>query len=83
MMLGMAHHSTERITEDLKVAIFKSGASQQIVASRTGLSKSAVARRLSGEVDITVRELEDLAAAVDLAVDIKLVPALAERGDAA
>jgi transcriptional regulator with XRE-family HTH domain len=68
----------QRVAEDLRVAIYRSKTSQEVVAERSGISRSAVSRRLTGEVEMTLSELGAIAGAVDLDVSVEFTPALAE-----
>jgi transcriptional regulator with XRE-family HTH domain len=64
--------TTHRVVEDLRVALFRKGISQQAVAERTGMSQSAVSRRLSGDVPATLNDLESFAAAAGAELHIEL-----------
>lgn len=68
--------SAQRVVEDLKVEIFRSGMSQQRVAEIAGFSPAAVQRRLAGDVAPTLEEIERIAdaAGVDVIVDLRRRP---------
>lgn len=70
----LQHSSAPRVIEDLRVAFFLQGKTQGQIAIETGMSQSAVSRRLKGDVDPTFQELNALAAAAGYEIKVELVP---------
>lgn len=68
--------SAQRVVEDLRVEFIRRRISQEKLAQTlVGMSQSKISRRLKGEISPTLAELEALAAAADLSVEITLHPA--------
>jgi transcriptional regulator with XRE-family HTH domain len=63
----------DSIANELRVEFFRRGLNHQTVSEISGLSTSAVSRRLNGVVSPTLDELDRLAAAADLTVEVRLV----------
>lgn len=71
----MPHETpARRLVEDLRVEFFRRGISQTRVSEISGLSPSAVSRRLNGEVSPTFDEMEALANAGGFSLHLELVP---------
>lgn len=64
--------SAKRVVEDLRVEIFRRRISQERLASTTGMSQSAISRRLNGDVDPTIGELMKIAEAAGMRVVLTL-----------
>ncbi len=62
----------QRVVADLKVEIFRTGLSQQQLAEAASCSPAWVQRRLSGDVEPTVSELDRIASAAGVELDITL-----------
>lgn len=71
--------SVHRIVEDLRVELFRRRISQEQLATSTSMSRSMISRRLNGEVEPTLSELESLAAAAGLRVRVELVASEVEQ----
>ncbi|GAB3125756.1 helix-turn-helix domain-containing protein [Glaciibacter psychrotolerans] len=68
---------THRVPDALRVALFSAKVSQQKAASVTGYSSSAISRRLAGDTPITLDDLNRIAAAAGLDVQIILTEKIA------
>lgn len=66
--------SAQRLVEALRVELYRKRLSQERAAELAGMTQSKISRRLNGEVEPTIGELEALAAAVDLEVHVELRP---------
>ena len=64
--------SAERVIEDLRVEIFRKRISQEQLATKAGMSQSAISRRLNGTVSPTIDELAKLADAAELELQVTL-----------
>lgn len=62
----------ERAIDAVRVELFRQRMSIAALAARVGQSHSAVSRRLNGDVDVTVAELERYAAVLDREVVVDL-----------
>lgn len=60
------------VAQELRIAFFRRGISQQKAAEQSGISTSAISRRLNGEVSPTLRELSRLASVANLEVSVEL-----------
>lgn len=63
--------SIDQVPQELRIAFFRRGISQQTAAERSGISPSAISRRLNGEISPTLVELGRLADAADLDVSVE------------
>lgn len=70
-----------RVVQTLHGELLRQGISTAELARRTEKSYSAVSRRFTGEVPMSIDELEAFAAAGAMRVDIALSDTLAEAGD--
>lgn len=70
-----------RVIEALRVELFRRKVTQERISTATGMSQSKVSRRLNGNVSPTLDELESIAAAAGLHVDISLTAAEPEAAD--
>jgi len=78
-MAMMENLPTESITAAIKFLAFQNKLSQTKLAKSAGMSQSAVHRRLAGGTDLSLSDLEHLAAALGHEVRISLVPRGEER----
>lgn len=67
--------TTERITSALRFLTREARISQEKLATKVGMSTSAVTRRLSGETPITIDDLERMAAALGYSVRVTFTEA--------
>lgn len=65
--------SAQRVIEDLRVELFRKRISQERIAIETGMSQSAIGRRLKGDVAPTLGEVETIANAIGYDLQISLV----------
>lgn len=63
---------TQRVTAALKFSAHEAGLTQGTLATKVGMSPSAIGRRLSGETPITLEDLNTLASACGLRVKVTL-----------
>lgn len=64
--------TAERILDALRVAFFRKKLSHKDVAEAVGTSTSAVSRRLSGDVQMTIDEIAAYAEVAGVAVEIDI-----------
>lgn len=63
-----------RVQKELQAALSRSGLRQQHVAERLGIDRSIINRRLTGQANLTLRSISDLAWAMDHEVVFSLKP---------
>lgn len=56
----------EKIAEAVRVEMARARVSQRVLAERTGLSQSAISRRMTGETAFDLDDLEKMAAALGI-----------------
>ena len=69
--------SAQRVVEDLRVEVFRRRVSQEQLAVATGMSQSAISRRLNGDVEPTINELMKIANAIGLTIALAVTEAAA------
>lgn len=62
------------VQEQLQNAVIQSGLRQQQVAEKLGVHKSIIGRRLSGQGNLTLRSIADIAWATDHDIEFRLKP---------
>ncbi|WP_051177102.1 helix-turn-helix domain-containing protein [Rhizobium mesoamericanum] len=63
-----------RVQKELQGALVRSGLKQQQVAERLGVDRSIVNRRVTGQANLTLRSIADLAWAMDQEIVFALKP---------
>lgn len=70
--------TTERLAAEVRAQMGRGRTSLAALADTSGISESTLKRRLSGNSDFTVREVELIASALEVKPIDLLVPAYAE-----
>lgn len=63
-----------RVAEDLRRAIKANGVKQKALAARLGISEPAVSSRLSGDQNLTLASIQELADLAGLSVSVQFSP---------
>ncbi len=63
-----------RVADDLRKALKARGIKQKDVAARLGVSEPEVSGRLSGNRNLTLASIQELAALADLSVSVQFNP---------
>lgn len=67
---------------NIRVALLRRGVVASVLGEHLGLSPAAISRRLSGEVDFRLGELQATAAFLETTVEQLLAPAAAQEASA-
>ena len=69
-----------RLQKAIQKALSESGMSQQEVATKLGVDRSVINKRLSGKANLTARSIAEFAFAFDKELNIELVEKLPKSG---
>ena len=75
--IGRVRHELLRVLSEKKA---KNGISQQALAEKLNVHRSLINRQLSGEANLTLRSLADLAWALDMEISFELKKPTVEPG---
>ena len=74
----LAHSLNEKIVREIKAEMARQGINQSELGELVGRTQNAISRRLTGKVQFSMGEIEEIAQALDVTVD-QLIPRAKSR----